>query len=125
MNIEIKHNTAPLSTQHIYGHRSMGRGRVIRYMTKKAKDWKQEFIKSVKEQLPKDFKPTKNKVGIWLIFTFGTKHKHDLDNFSKLIFDGMNELVYEDDNQIESLRIYKKYKKGEPSIELDIWFEED
>lgn len=49
-----------------------------------------------------------------------TRRKSDIDNFNKLVFDALSGIVYEDDEQIESLCISKGHDKDNPRVELSI-----
>ena len=35
----------------------------------------------------------------------GTKHKKDIDNYSKIVFDSLNGIVWEDDVQIQKMLV--------------------
>lgn len=49
-------------------------------------------------------------------------HRRDIDNFSKVIFDALNGLVWHDDSQIIELHVYGKSGKIiVPTIELSVW----
>lgn len=50
----------------------------------------------------------------------GTKRRSDIDNFNKLVFDALSDIVYGDDSQIEHLTIIKGYDKENPRVELVI-----
>lgn len=58
--------------------------------------------------------------GIVVRFYFGGKGKHDIDNFSKLIFDAGNGILWEDDGLIQNAYYEKWYDKKEPRIEVSI-----
>lgn len=107
--ITIIHKEQPISTQHIYGYRSLGRKGVIKYMLKNAKDWKAKFVETIREQLPDRFLPYAEVIHMDILFNFNNRRKHDIDNYCKLILDSMNELVYLDDNQIVSMNLFKTY----------------
>lgn len=49
-------------------------------------------------------------------------HRRDIDNFSKVLFDALNKIVWHDDSQICELHIYRKSDKiTVPTIELCVW----
>ncbi|MCA9180287.1 MAG: RusA family crossover junction endodeoxyribonuclease [Planctomycetales bacterium] len=49
---------------------------------------------------------------------FGTRRKADIDNFNKLWADALTGIVWEDDSQIEELRLRMAYDKQRPRIEV-------
>lgn len=51
---------------------------------------------------------------------FGTRRKGDIDNFNKLVLDALTGIVWEDDSQIEELRLRKAYDKERPRVEVEI-----
>lgn len=107
----------PPSTNHLYGNRAFGR-RVIRYMTTKGKNYK-ELIKSMIPECDKILKP--GLISCHIFLYFGDKRKHDLDNAGlKIILDAMEDIVYEDDNQINWLLVEKEYDKENPRTEVTI-----
>lgn len=108
----------PLSTSHIYLYHCR-RGYPCGYMSamgKKAKEqyqsemWKQRVGKVLTE-------PFKVDITIY----FGNKAKHDADNFSKLILDSGNKILWEDDGLIEEMTVRKKYDREKPRIELEVY----
>jgi Holliday junction resolvase RusA-like endonuclease len=116
------HYDTPPSTQHIYNYRAIGRNKLTKYMNPKAKKFKSELIKTIKAQLPDNWKPLNKdmRLNAFIELTFPTQHKHDVDNYSKLILDSMNKLVYDDDSQILLCSVNKKYEKGEPRVRITI-----
>ena len=110
---------SPQSTNHIYkSHCKFGRPCV--YMSKEGKQLKEDYQWQIKSQyhgevLTSDLKMT---VELW----FGTKRKHDVDNYNKLILDALSGLVYEDDKQIIELTVRKGYDKKNPRAEVKIEF---
>jgi Holliday junction resolvase RusA-like endonuclease len=93
------------------------------YLTPKARKYKQEFFEQVRPQLQKEVFTSDVKVKA--ICTFGTKRKKDISNCLKIELDALNNIVYKDDSQIVELLIIKEYKKGEPSLVLEITGESD
>jgi len=120
--LSIIHYSTPPSTQHIYQYVAFARGKMNKFMTPKAKKWKKEFIETIKAQLPDNWEMwgKEKELKVFVEFVFPTRHKHDVDNYSKLIFDSMNELVYDDDSQIISCTVSKSYEKNEPRTWIDI-----
>lgn len=53
-------------------------------------------------------------------FTFADKRKHDIDNYLKLCLDALNGVMWEDDNDIVQLHVYKLYRKDKPNITITI-----
>ena len=88
------------------------------YITKKGKEFKAKMIQKINEL--QDHKIFKGNLHADIHLTFPTKRKHDVDNYSKVLLDSMNKLVYEDDNQISELHIKRHYKKGEPSTIIKV-----
>ena len=89
-------------------------------MTPKAKMFKEDFLASVKKQLPKNHKLLTGLLEVRYFLTFPDKRRRDVDNYNKMIFDTMNEVVYKDDSQIQKLTVSKKYVKGKSKIVLKI-----
>lgn len=108
----------PKSTQHCYKYRWTGKF-LHSYMDKKCVDLKTSYQDQLAIQWKR--KPLKSALQVRLKLYHGTKHKKDIDNFSKLILDAMTGIVYEDDNQIEELHISKHYDKANPRADLQIY----
>lgn len=51
---------------------------------------------------------------------FGTRRKHDIDNFCKAATDSLNGIVWKDDVLIEELRLRKGYDKERPRVEIEV-----
>lgn len=69
------------------------------------------------------FKPDNllaGEIGVSLTFYLPTRRKIDLDNLSKAVLDGMNGVVYEDDQQTVELRIRKFYRPSAPGVRVRI-----
>ena len=118
--ITLKHNKTPTSTQHIYGYMAFGRHKLSKYMTAKAKKFKEDFLASINKQLPMKYKPMSGDLEMKYFLTFPDKRKRDCDNYWKLVLDTMNGVVYEDDSQIQKLIISKKIVKGKSGIVIKI-----
>lgn len=57
--------------------------------------------------------PTDKPVSLHLEVTFGDKRRRDVQNCFGSVCDALNEIVYFDDSQIQSISAEKKYSKGE------------
>ena len=88
-------------------------------MSKPCAELKEEYICHCHKQYQGEIIP--DAVEIEMRLYHGTKRKCDIDNFSKLVFDALTGIIYEDDSQIVKLGITKGYDKENPRVELDIW----
>lgn len=108
---KISINTAPISVNSAY-RRSAGYGM---HMTKEAHAYKEAIHWTVWEKRRIYQRPI-----VKIVFTFGDKKRHDIDNYLKLLLDAMNGLMYVDDNDIVQLHVYKLYNKNKPNITIVI-----
>ena len=97
----------PKSTQHVYKFTSRPFPRM--YMTAEGKAIKEDYGWQAKSQWKEE--PLKGDVAIYAIFYYGSRRKFDLDNANKLWADALSGIVYEDDNQIASLFLKRRYHK--------------
>ncbi len=110
--------SAPVSANHLYINRVF-KGRVIRFLTKKGKEFKRDCGVAFLERYPKHT-PFKSKCKMNIKLYFPDKRKRDLDNSLKAILDSFNMLIYEDDSQIVSLTVSKFFCKKKPRIEIKV-----
>jgi Holliday junction resolvase RusA-like endonuclease len=106
----------PKSTQHIYKFSTRPFPKM--YMTAEGAAIKEDYGWQAKSQWQAE--PLKDDVAIDAIFYYGTRRKFDLDNANKLWADALAGIVYEDDNQIASLFLKRRYDKENPRIEITI-----
>jgi crossover junction endodeoxyribonuclease RusA len=107
----------PLSTNHVYkSHCRFGRPTV--YMSKDGKERKEAYAWEARGQY--HGKPLAIGLKLTVTLFFGTKRTHDADNYSKLLLDALTGIVWEDDSQVQDLRIIKAHDKVQPRIELVI-----
>lgn len=109
--MRIEMNEVPPSVNHIWKHRICG-NRAMTYLTKEGK----EFKDRISALVPKDHKPFRGDVSVYLLLVFPDKRRRDIDNYCKGILDGMNHKVYLDDSQIKELYVRKEYDKNKPKI---------
>ena len=90
----------------------------IWYMTKKGKDLKEFYRWQAKLQYKENLtrEPLKIRIGLF----FGDKRKRDIDNYCKILLDSLTGIVWEDDSQINEMRIIKDIVKENPRIEIYI-----
>lgn len=107
----------PLSTQHLYGISCRGNF-AKRYMTAKGKALKKQYQWEAKSQWKGDpvFYPIVVKVRLY----FGDKRKRDIDNHSKILYDSLTGIVWDDDNQIRKATTEIFCSKDNPRIEISI-----
>ena len=104
----------PKSTQTLYRFACRGSFPTM-YMTKKGKDLKEQYQW---EMTASKIKCTNKPVELTIDLYFNDKRKRDVDNFNKLILDAGNGILWDDDNQIQSLTVNKHYDKDTPRIEI-------
>lgn len=102
-----------MSNQHIY----LQKGK-IRFMKKEAKTLKEKRQQELKQQ--RIWNPLEYDLWIRIILYHWDRRVRDLDNYCKLIYDAMTEIVYKYDSQIEHMYISKKYDKHNPRVEIEI-----
>jgi len=107
----------PQSTNHIYKYTCRGRYPTV-YMTQEWKDLKYAYEIQAKSQYK--WKPLEWDVETYVKLYFSTKHKHDIDNYCKILLDSLSWICYIDDNQIVKQTVEKCFDKENPRIEIEI-----
>jgi crossover junction endodeoxyribonuclease RusA len=64
--------------------------------------------------------PLTERLSVTAVFYFGNKRKVDIDNFSKILWDSLTGIVWDDDSQVDEYHIYRAYDKEAPRVELTI-----
>jgi Holliday junction resolvase RusA-like endonuclease len=64
--------------------------------------------------------PIRSEISMCVCFYFKTKRRRDLDNQNKLVLDALSGIAYEDDSQIATLLLHRRYDKDAPRIEISI-----
>jgi len=61
------------------------------------------------------------RIGLDILLYFGTRHQRDIDNCFKLIFDGMQGIVYKNDSQIDELYAIRLLDKKNPRVIVTVF----
>lgn len=108
----------PKSTQHIY--KITCRPFPSMYMTPEGKSIKEGYSwEACAQWQGKPLLTTPFGIRVW--FFHGTHRKQDIDNYSKLLFDALTRVVWDDDNLIHEMHSYKRYDKKNPRIEVELF----
>ena len=105
------------STQHIYKISCRG-GFSKMYMSKDGNEIKESYQKQAKEQWKE--KITDKDVELSLVFYHKDKRVRDIDNYNKLVFDSLENIVYYNDKQIRKLYIEMYIDKNNPRVEIRV-----
>ena len=89
-----------------------------RFKSKKGKLFEKEAKLEIVNQYKE--KPLKNKLNVKIALYFKDKRSRDIDNYNKGILDAMTGIIYEDDSQIDKLKIKKKIGCGFDKVEISI-----
>ena len=104
-------DSLPPSLWQAYGRRKTGG----LYLKPEAKTFKEMIGWSFKE-----CKVSKQDFGVEIFFEIKGKQKHDLDNYIKIVLDSLTRIVYEDDQQVIELHLFKQQAKKDKTI-ISIW----
>jgi len=105
----------PPSDNHIY----LQRGK-MRFMTKEAKNWKENAQWEIKIQRASKRKMIVRDTKIGKVI-FYLKHWRDIQGSLKLIFDAMEGIIYENDRQVVRFGpVIKRQDKENPRVEIEI-----
>lgn len=123
--VELFLSKTPVSTQHAYVNRAISKGKMIRFLSKEAQDFKELLQKEVEKKYGKYIKENETIFGSTLLeatiyLNFQTKRKADWDNYHKLWCDSLEGMVYDNDTQIIKATVYKGYSKENPGITINI-----
>ena len=111
----------PISVNHYLANRVMmigGKPRVIRFLTKDAKIFQEQFKTVIRKKLgthvPSFYL---DRVEVFITVTFKDNIRRDVANHEKIISDCLEGLVFKDDKQIIKLHL-EKDRKPTKSIEI-------
>ena len=64
--------------------------------------------------------PLSTPVTLNILQYFGDKRKRDIDAYIKVLLDSMEGIVYENDNQVNEMHVYKEYDKENPRVIVQV-----
>lgn len=105
----------PMSTNHLYVHR----GQAV-YMVKDGHDRKEQYQWEAKNQWQRPRIAAPTPIDISVDLYFNSKHRRDIDNYHKISLDSLTGIVWDDDSQIRSMIVSKRYDATNPRIEITI-----
>jgi len=88
-----------------YIHSCTKDGKVRRFPNKKVLDWKEEIGWAFKSGRNVD---REGRYGVEVFIEMGDKRKRDVDSGIKFILDSLSGIIWEDDNQVSEVHIYKE-----------------
>ena len=94
-------------------------GRAGWYTPQRMRDW-QELVSWIAKETMGIEPPLRSPLSVRLDFTRSTRHRVDLDNLSKSVLDGMNKIVFNDDQQITHLVVSKTYDTETPGVSVQV-----
>jgi Holliday junction resolvase RusA-like endonuclease len=109
----LRFSTLPLSTNQLY--RSV-RGRSI--ISEKGRANKDALGWEARSQYRG--KPLSGPLAIEVHIAWPDRRRHDWDNL-KVLYDAMNGIVWDDDNQICDAHVIRELGSKEPGVELRVW----
>lgn len=81
--------------------------------------WQDAISWSAKEAMQGN-PPIEEDVAVILLFYRENRYRVDLDNLSKAVLDGMNDIVFKDDKQVVELHLFKRYDKEHPRVQVHV-----
>jgi Holliday junction resolvase RusA-like endonuclease len=118
MKVRFTINEVPQSVNHLYFRTRWG-GQVI---NKKGKAFKQKVADAVNSIGFDDWINTLYHSRLIVKFTiyFDNNRKRDLDNCMKIMWDSLNQVLFEDDSQIDEYTVIRAHDKDRPRVEIEV-----
>jgi Holliday junction resolvase RusA-like endonuclease len=104
-----------------YRSKHTGAGYKGMFMKTEYKTYKQRLIDLARQLVGRDFVPLEGPIKMVTYWTFGTRHRKDIQNCGKLEFDAFNKVLYADDSQIIEDHRFKLYRKDDPGVVFEIY----
>jgi Holliday junction resolvase RusA-like endonuclease len=105
--------TKPIPVNSKYG---VINGRML--LTKKYRDTKTAISWEITSQWRTE--PLTTPVTLNILQYFGDNRKRDIDAYIKILLDSMEGIVFENDNQVNEMHIYKEKDLNNPRTEIQI-----
>lgn len=120
MALKLRFSGTPLSTQTCYRYTCRGSFPSL-YMKDECKQKKSYYKNaSYTDMKAQGIKRYEGNIIMIVNLHFGDKRKRDVDNFLKLLLDGLEGVCYNNDAQIVELTVTKAYDKKNPRVEVYI-----
>ena len=103
----------PQSTNHIYR-----RGGHVIYMSEDGRTMKKSYIVQAKQQFKNP--PFEGNLSVSIQLYFKDKRRRDIDNWHKILLDSLTGIVWNDDSQIQEMRVRKNIDPANPRIVINI-----
>ena len=85
------------------------------YTPARVKAWQEAVALAAKQEMA-GADPLAGPLAVEMAFHLPDRRKRDLDNLSKGVLDGMNGIVFEDDQQVTELKLTKQVSKKFPGV---------
>lgn len=89
------------------------------YQPARVKAWQDAVAWAAKQEMIGE-EPLTCDLSVDLTFYLPDKRKRDLDNLSKGVLDGMNDIVFKDDQQVIELKLSKRISKEYPGVRVRV-----
>lgn len=107
-----------LYTKPIIANRRLHHSKGVSFTTKLWKDTKYALTLEMRSQW--HTAPHSTPLVVTLRLYFGDKRKRDIDAYLKILLDAGEGVLYENDNQIAELHVYRFFDINNPRTEIDI-----
>jgi len=105
--------TKPVPVNQKYG---VVNGRML--LQKKYRDAKNDIALEIRSQWPE--MPRTDDLCMNVMIYLGTKRKIDIDAYLKILLDAAEGVVFDNDNQVTELHVFREYDKQNPRVEIQI-----
>ena len=113
---QVEFDRLPIGINHAYIHKCTSNGRLMKFPSKQAKEWREEIGWAFKQP-----KPLKGNFGVEIIVEMHDKRRRDIDSGVKFILDALNKIVWEDDDQVIETHLYKSRGHKNPKTIISVW----
>ena len=96
-----------------------GDGTYRPFTPKLVKAWQNEVAWAAKQEMIGE-DPLLGELAVSMTFHLPDRRRRDLDNLSKGVLDAMNGIVFDDDQQVVDLHVYKRLSKKYPGVSVKV-----